>query len=226
MKKMIIRSIAILLIVLGAIKAYACMGVVVGICPIVFEHGMTSLGSRVASLHLGMVAISLAKVVGGFGLLWLKPWAKWTAAVAALAHVLFLTYFGIPIWIQMINGTIDSPADLPMWREFVTIAVNLVIAVMVLACMRQSKESRGTTTNSTLSAGPPKRELHVGVTRNMDCGTKWSIGGHTSLNSEEHWTGGMAHEIKVTFIHTYDSNSCELFCPSAEPVSGNRSKRE
>jgi hypothetical protein len=153
MKKMIIRSIAILLIVLGTIKAYGCMTVIVGVCPILFEHGMTSLAVYAASLNLTMVAISLAKVIGGFGLLWLRSWAKWTAAVAALAHVFFLTYFGIPIWTKMINGTFDNLADLPMWRDFVTVAVNLVIAVMIFACMRQSKKTRGTTTNSTLSVG-------------------------------------------------------------------------
>ena len=153
MKNMRIRAIGILLIVLGAIKVYACLRVVVVFVPIVFEHGLTSMGIHAASLNLAMMAIALAKVVGGFGLLWLKSWAKWTASVAALVHVFFLAYFGIPIWIQMMNGTLHNPTNLPMWSDFVTIAVNLAIAIMVLACMRQSKQARGTTTNSTLSAG-------------------------------------------------------------------------
>jgi len=151
MKKMIIRAIGILLIVLGAARAFACLRVVFVFVPVLFGHDcLISAGTQAALLNLGMASVALAKVAGGVGLLWLKTWAKWVAAVAAIIHVLFLSYFGLPIWFQMAKGTFENPAGIPMWKDFVTIGLNLAVAVTVLACMKKSKETRGTTPSSIL----------------------------------------------------------------------------
>ena len=146
MKKMIVRAIGIMLITLGAMKAYACLRVVAVFVPIVFEHGLVSMGIHAGSLNLVMAAIGLAKAVGGVGLLWLKSWAKWTAAVAASLHILFLACFGIPIWIKMAQGTFENPAGIPMWKDYVTIGLNLVIVIALFILFKKPKNSRGTTT--------------------------------------------------------------------------------
>jgi len=149
MKKMTIRAIGILLIMLGAIKAYICLRVVVLFVPTVFEHGLITLGIQATALNLTMAAIGLAKVVGGIGLFWIKAWAKWTATVAASLHVVFLAYFGIPIWIKVGLGTLEWPEQLPMWRDPATIGVNVALVVVLFTFMKKTRGTECTTTAST-----------------------------------------------------------------------------
>ena len=143
MKKTIIRAIGILLIILGTFKAYTCLRVVAVYVPIAFEHGLAALGASAVLLNLIMAIIGMAKVAGGLGLLWLKQWAKWTAAAATILHAIILICFGIPIWIQMANGTFQNTAGIPLWKDYVTIAVNTVIAVTLLAYMKNENAQSG-----------------------------------------------------------------------------------
>ena len=140
MKKMIIRAIGVLLIVLGTIKAYGCICVVVLFIPILFENGMSSIGIHAGMINLVMAAIDVSKIVGGFGLLWLKSWAKWTAVVASSLHVLIISYFVIPIWIKMAQGAFENPASIPLWKDYVSIAVNIAIAITLLALFKRKSK--------------------------------------------------------------------------------------
>ena len=157
MKQIAIRCAGALLAVLGVMKLYPILGWFGTFPPIARElaqEGTPVPGVEWAYVLNGLIGIiAVGKIVGGLGLVWIKPWAKWTAAGAAALHVLFLTYFGILIWIQMANGTFENPAGIPIWKDFVTIAVNLAILVTILTCTRKAKETGGTTTNCTLSAG-------------------------------------------------------------------------
>ena len=138
---MIIKAIGILLITLGAMKAYSCLRVVVVFVPVLFEHDcLASAGFQAAVINLVLASISLAKVTGGIGLLWLKSWAKWTSITATLLHVLFLSYFGIPFWYRMLSGTFANQWNLSFWKDGVTIGVNFAIAVVLMTCMKRPKE--------------------------------------------------------------------------------------
>jgi len=138
-----------MLITLGAMKVYACLRVVVLFVPIVFKDGLPGMWIHPAVLNLAMAAIGAAKVVGGVGLLWLKSWAKWTSAVAASLHVMFLAFFGIPIWIKMVQGTFENPAGIPMWKDYVTMGVNLLIVLALFILFKKSNKTKNTTTAST-----------------------------------------------------------------------------
>ncbi len=157
MKQTAIRCVGAVLAIVGIMKFHSMLGFFFSFLPYarkLARDGLPVPGLESALiLHCVFGTISILKIIGGIGLLGLRPWAKWIAAVAALSHVLFSVYGGIPIWIRMANGTFENPAGIPMWKDFVTVAVNLVIAVTILTCMRRSKEATGTTTNCTLSAG-------------------------------------------------------------------------
>jgi uncharacterized membrane protein len=155
MKKMIIRGIGILLIVMGVPKAFACLRAVLFVIPIGAEAGLPSAAVWSATiLNLAMAAIGIGKIVGGFGLLWPKYWAKWTAAAAAAMHVLLLTYFGAPIWIQMVHGNFRNSANIPMWKDYVTIGVNIAIVVLLLSLFKKAKEATGTTKPRNATSEP------------------------------------------------------------------------
>ncbi len=140
MKKTIIRSIGVLLIVFGTMKTYACMNVVFVLVPIAFDNGLKSLGNSAFILNLAMAGIELAKVAGGLGLLWLKQWAKWVTAIAASLHVLILAYFGIPIWIKVLKGTFEWPEEIPFWRDPVTIGVNILLILILFVFLPNNSQ--------------------------------------------------------------------------------------
>lgn len=150
MKKMIIRAIGMLLIVLGTIKAYGCLSVVAVFVPIVFEQGLIALGVQAGVDNIVMAGIGLGKVVGGFGLLWLKSWAKWVAIVAASVHALFLTYGGISLWVLLIRTNRTLPTGIPYWKDYVSITVNITIIIALFVLFRKPKETEGTTKPSSV----------------------------------------------------------------------------
>ena len=157
MKKTIIRTIGILLIVLGTLKAYTCLSVVASYVPIAFEYGLERLGLHAALLNLTMAAIGLTKVVGGVGLLWLKPWAKWIAAIAAMLHALFLTCFQVYFWTLVLRGMFDWLAGYPIWKDFATIGVNLLTVIALFLLFKKPKKNE-----NAQQAGPAYPPQGVG----------------------------------------------------------------
>lgn len=163
-KNMIIRAIGILLVVLGVPKAFACLRTVLFVIPIGAEAGLPSgVVSSATILNLVMAAIGIGKIVGGLGLLWPKYWAKWTAASASTLHILLLACFGVPIWIQMVQGTFRNPANIPMWKDFVTIGVNVAIVVLLLTLFKRAKETEGTTKPPNATSEPAPRAVSEAV---------------------------------------------------------------
>jgi len=141
MKKMMIKAIGVVLVVLGAFKMYACLRTLIAYAPLAVGT-WSEIAWSLYGLNLLMVAIGLGKIVGGLGLLWLKSWAKWIAIVSVLLHVTLLVYFGLPIWMQMLQGTFKNPAGIPMWHDSVTIGSNLMIAAALMFLLRQEKEGQ------------------------------------------------------------------------------------
>jgi uncharacterized membrane protein (DUF2068 family) len=154
--KIIIKTIGILLIALGAYKGYVCMRTIIVAMPIAFENGLQDMAIIVSLITLGMVIISLGKVVGGIGLLWLKPWAKWTASVAAVIHIVLLVGSLIAIWI-ITKGEFHNSAKIPFWKDYVTIGVNLAIVIILFLLFRKNKiRERHNKTNSQDVVPPPE----------------------------------------------------------------------
>ena len=52
-------------------------------------------------------------------------------------------YFGAPVWIQMLNGTFQNRASIPLWKDWVTVGENVVIIIALLTLSRKAEE--GTT---------------------------------------------------------------------------------
>jgi uncharacterized membrane protein (DUF2068 family) len=136
--KITIRIIGILLIALGSYKGYVCMRTIIATMPIAFENGLKDMAIMVGLINLVMVIIGLGKVVGGIGLLWLKSWAKWTASVAAVIHIVLLVTSLIAIWI-ITKGEFHNSVKISFWKDYVTIGLNLAIVIILFLLFTKNK---------------------------------------------------------------------------------------
>ena len=103
MKQKAIRCVGAVLAIVGIMKFHSMLGFFFSFLP--FARKLARDGLPVPGLESALIlhcvfgTISILKIIGGIGLLGLRPWAKWIAAVAALSHVLFSERCGTGIFL-------------------------------------------------------------------------------------------------------------------------------